>query len=90
MQQIVLYQGDATFLKSIFYPKEKLLGLFWPVPQESASKAEGLQQLLLALSVVAERGEFPERLSPALEARHLDDVEGLLQLCLAKVSPHAA
>jgi hypothetical protein len=89
VEQIVLYQGDAATVKSSFYPKKKLLGLFWPVPVESASKAEGLQELLLALSVVEERGELPDRLSPAVRERHLGEISDLLQQCLARIAPHA-
>ena len=85
VQQVVLYQGETSLLKLVLYPKEKLLGLFWPVPAKSASKAEGLQELMLALSVIAERGELPERLSPATRERHLVEVDALLQRCPAKV-----
>jgi hypothetical protein len=88
--QIVLYQGDTLTLRSSFYPKEKLLGLFWPVPVEAASKAQGLQELLLALSVIAELGELPGRLSPALRERHLAGMSELLQCCLAQVTSNAA
>ena len=89
VHQIVLYQGDSPDLKSAFYPKNKLLGLFWPAPAESASKADGVQELLVALSVVAERGELPERLSPALRERHLGEVADVLHRCLAQVVPDA-
>jgi hypothetical protein len=90
VEQVVLYQGDTPILKSSFHPKEKLLGLFWPVPVESASKAQGLEELLLALSVVGERGELPARLSPAVRERHLAEVSDLLRRCLAQVTPDAA
>jgi hypothetical protein len=89
VRQIVLYQGDSSDLKAVFYPKKKLLGLFWPVPAESASKPDGVQELLVALSVVAERRELPERLSPALRERHVAEVADVLRRCLAKVAPDA-
>jgi hypothetical protein len=89
VQQIVLYQGDSPLLRTSFHPKQQILGLFWPVPVESASKPEGVQELLLALSVVAERGELPARLSPAARERHLGEVSDLLQRCLAQVAPDA-
>jgi hypothetical protein len=43
VDQLVLYQGESAAVKASFYPKKKLLGLFWAMPTESASKAEGLQ-----------------------------------------------
>jgi hypothetical protein len=89
VQQIVLYQGDTPALKSAFYPKKKLLGFFWPVPVEAASKSEGVQELLVALSVVAERGELPDRLSPAARDRHMENVADVLRRCLAQVVPDA-
>lgn len=88
-KQIVLYQGDTSGLKVSFYPKEGLLGLFWPVPVESASKADGVKALLVALSVVAERGELPQRLGSAVRARHEEQVGPLLKRCLSQVVPNA-
>ncbi len=89
VQQIILYQGEGTVVKASFYPKQKTLGLFWPVPLEFASKAEGVQELLLALSVVAERGELPDRLSNAVRERHEAELEPLVRLCLMKVVSNA-
>ena len=90
VRQIVLYQGDTCQLKSVFYPKEKLLRVFWPMPAESASKADGVRELLIALSVVTERGALPERLSPSLRQRHLDELVNVLRRCLAQVVSDAA
>jgi hypothetical protein len=90
VEQIVLYQGETPQLRASFYPKQKTLGLFWPVPSESASKEEGLQELLLALSIVAERGDLPDRVSPALRERHEAELAALGRRCLIKVVPNAA
>jgi hypothetical protein len=59
------------------------------VPAGAASKAEGVRELLLALSVAVERGELPERLSSSLPARHLEELIGLMSRCLSKVMPNA-
>ena len=80
VEQIVLYQGDTPLLRASFYPKQRNLGLFWPVPLESASKAEGVQELLLALSVVTECGELPDRLSPVMRERHETELADLAPL----------
>jgi len=89
VEQVVLYQGDGPSLTTTYYPKEKTLGLFWPVPQEVASKADGLRELLLALSVVHKRGELPSRLSPAIRRGHLEDTSQLLQRCLVQIVSNA-
>jgi hypothetical protein len=88
VQQIVLYQGDTPVLRASFHPKQRTLGLFWPVPLQSASKEEGVQELLLALSVVAERGELPDRLSPAVRERHETELGPLVRRCLT-IAPDA-
>ena len=89
VKQVVLYQGQASVIETSFYPKAHVLGLFWPVPMEAASKAEGLRELLLAFSVSAERGELPARMPAALRERHLASLEDLLQRCLSQVVPNA-
>ena len=89
VRQIVLYQGDSPDLKLTFYPKAQIIGLFWPVPKEAASKADGLRELLLALSVVAERGELPKRLSNPVRTRHLESLGELMQTCLSQVAANA-
>ena len=60
--QITLYQGSIPAAEVKFYPKEKILGLFWPTPSDSISKSQGLNELLLALSVISEHGHLPTRL----------------------------
>jgi|GEM_PF-2360714 len=82
VQQIVLYQSSTPTLKVLFYPKERTLGVFWPMPVESISKTEGVQELLVALAVITERGELPKHLSIAVRERHLGELADLLQQCL--------
>lgn len=87
--QIVLYQAAVGRLEARFYPQGQALGLFWPAPPASASKTDGLMELLLALSIVDERGELPARLSPALRQRHLSSTAPLLARCRALVGENA-
>lgn len=86
VKQIVLYQAKGSELTASYYPKEQIVGLFWPLPEGAISKAEGLRALLLALSVVDERGELPERLATSVRERHLLGVSELFSLCLALVN----
>jgi hypothetical protein len=76
--QITLYQGTTSALKVEFYQKEKTLGLFWPTPLDSISKSQGLEELLLALSVISERGNFPSRLASSARTRHLEKIAPIL------------
>ncbi len=86
VKQIALCQARGSELTTSYYPKEQILGLFWPLPEGAISKAEGLRELLLALSVVDERGQLPERLATSVRQRHLLGVSELFSLCLALVN----
>jgi len=89
VKRIVLCQGQTANVEISFHPKEHVLGLYWPVPVDAASKVEGLRELLLALSLAAERGEVPARISAAVRAQHLASSEDLLKRCLSQVVPNA-
>jgi hypothetical protein len=89
VKQIVLYQGNENALKAKFYPKEQLLGLFWPSPAGTATKSDGVEELLLSLAVAEERGELPERLSKAQRERHLAEVAEIRDRCLQIVTNNA-
>ena len=80
--QIVLYRGQDPGISAAFYPKRHTLGLFWPGPALSISKAEGLEELLVAMSVISERGELPVHLSKSLRERHAVAVSELRENCL--------
>lgn len=89
VKHIVLYQGDGPEVTASFYPKEQILGLFWPDKAASAPKTEGVRELLVALSVVKERGELPARLSASLRKRHQSEVAHVLSVCLPRVAADA-
>lgn len=90
VQQIVLYQGRGKNVSALYYPEARLLGLFWPVDAASVSKAAGLEELLVALSVVAERGKLPTHLSKAIRERHAGDVATLHARCLEAMARNTA
>jgi len=89
VKSIVLYQGGADIDVS-FHPKEQTVGLYWPSLSVDPSKAEAIEVLLVALAVVAERGELPARISPSLRSRLLEQVSELHRKCLAIVAKNAA
>jgi len=90
VQQIVLYQGQRPGLSTAYYSKKNLLGLFWPAEVTSVTKAEGLEELLVALSVVSERGELPTSLSKSIREWHAAGIAGLLETCLEALARNAA
>lgn len=90
VQQIVLYQAKGPGVSAVFYPKAHSLGLFWPADVETVSKAEGLEALLVALSVASERGEVPERLSKSMRKEHSSKIAGPLADCLGAMARNAA
>jgi len=90
VSHIVLYQSRGSEVTASFYPQKNALGLFWPAPRGSVSKAVGLQELLVALSIVDERDELPARVSTSLRERHVAGVADLLSRCLPLLSENAA
>lgn len=89
VKSIVLYQGEADIDVS-FHPKEQIVGLYWPAVSVGHSKAEAIEVLLVALAVVADRGELPSRISPTLRSRLLEQVSEVHQKCLGIVAQDAA
>lgn len=91
VKSIVLYQGGEVEIDVSFHPKERIVGLHWPsssvVP---SSKANAIEKLLVALAIVAERGELPARMSSSLRARILEQVAEVHRKCLAIVTENAA
>lgn len=82
IEQIILYRGQDPGVSAAFYPKKHMLGLFWPAANLSVSKAEGLEELLVAMSVISERGELPVHLSKCARERHVAAVSELRENCL--------
>lgn len=71
--------AEPTF-SCAYFPKEKILGVFWPsVPNEQPTKVEAAEAVLVALSIVADRGELPKRISSSLHSVHRDRTADLLQ-----------
>ena len=89
VKSIVLYQGDAD-IDASFHPKEQIVGLYWPSESVAHSKAKASEALLVALAVIAERGELPARISPSLRSRLLEQASEVQQKCLSIVAHNAA
>ena len=87
VKAIVLYQGSEPSIVVSFYPKSGTIGLFWPpksAPQPS--KSEAVEELLVALAIVAERGALPARISPSLRSRSLNETADIRDLCLSSLA----
>lgn len=86
VKSIVLYQGTGAAMEANYYPKESILGLFWPATNAaSPSKTEAIEELLLALAVINERGELPVRLSSSQRSHVLEVISTVRDKCLAMV-----
>lgn len=91
VKSIVLYQGTETGISVSFYPKEGIIGLFWPAKSaEPPSKAEAIDKLLVAMAIVAEQGALPRYTSTSLHSRTLMEIARIHELCLASVAKNAA
>lgn len=83
VDQIVLYQSVFDDLTVSYHPQQRVMGLHGPRPKEASTKEEGVQELLVAMSVVAELGELPQRLTNPMRRRHLEAVEALVARCMS-------
>ncbi len=88
VKSIVLYQGEGSIDVS-FHLKEQIVSLYWPSLSVGLSKTDAIDALLVALAVVAERGELPARISPSLRSRLLVETSEVRQKCLAIVEDAA-
>lgn len=87
---IVLYQHQQPDLLCQYYEKERILGLFWPsAEREHPTKVEAVEEMLVALSAIAERGSLPTRLSASLRQQYLDDVASVRAKCLEVIGEDA-
>jgi hypothetical protein len=91
VESVVLYSHRDPSFGCTYYPKERVLGLFWPSEQQpqQPSKVEATEELLLALSVIAERGSLPARLSASLREAHLGAIGAIRDSCLKEIGQHA-
>lgn len=91
VKSLTLYQGSEPGIKISFHPKEKVVGVYWPSPSYPfPTKAEALEELLIALSIIAENGKLPESISKSLRAHHLVTQGALLAQCREVVIDNAA
>ena len=91
VESIALYQGEGPSFYAQFFAKERTLGLHSPAPEYTPTrKSAAVEELLLALAVIAERGELPQRLNPSLRAATLGSLGAVRDHCLQVVGENAA
>jgi hypothetical protein len=82
VESIVLCHCAESSVKISFHSKEQVVALYWPQSIESeTTKSEAIEALLIALSIIAERGELPEHIGKALQMHHLKGLGALTQKC---------
>ncbi|MTW10505.1 hypothetical protein GM658_07795 [Pseudoduganella eburnea] len=86
---IVLYQGGSE-LTAKLYARERKIGLFWPLTPTYHTKADAIEVLLVALAIIAERGDLPKRIAPSIRSRALNQISNIYQKCLTAVGLNAA
>ena len=75
---LVLASWESTLSVS-YSPKERVLALSVPAHEsEPLAALAVMRELLVALAVVAERGDLPARLSNSVRARAAQATQGLL------------
>lgn len=73
-----------------YFAKEKTLGVFWPSARYlQPTKVEAAEAVLVAISIVAERGELPKRIGSSLHSDHRKRTADLLRKYLNEMEGHA-
>lgn len=89
VDSIVLYQGSEDSILVTYHPKEKILGLYWPLlPAPVVSKNTAVEELLIALAVIANTGNLPKKMSRTNRARYLDSTSVVRCKCGAVLVAH--
>ena len=65
IQSVTLCQGQESRVYASFHKKEHVLGLHCPENHEGLTKPAAIEELLIALACIKDRGELPDRLSKA-------------------------
>ena len=87
---IVLYEHQEPEFRCRYYEKEKKLGLFWPSNDHNQpTKSKAVDEMLIALSAIANRGSLPDRLSASLRSQYLADAATVRAKCLKVVGEDA-
>jgi hypothetical protein len=76
INEICLYQQSDHEPKFIFYPKPKLLGIYWkPQVNIDEGKIAFINELFINLKSIQELGKLPEKLSTGLKNEFLATTE---------------
>jgi hypothetical protein len=90
-KSLVLCQGTTLLLNVAFHPKEKVVALYWPANSiDTPTKESAVEELLVALSIVAEAGTLPQQVSRSLRLRHLEAIASLADVCRKALLEDAA
>lgn len=75
IKQITLYQSSSDEMYVEYYKKSKDVGLFCP-KNTDISKRDAIDELLIALACIADRGEYPKKLSKSRRNYYLNEIRG--------------
>ncbi|MEW5789852.1 MAG: hypothetical protein AB1899_18580 [Pseudomonadota bacterium] len=81
-KSLVLYGTREPEICVTYHEKEQVIGLYWPMDRNPPPlKSEAINELLAALSIIAESGNLPGRVSHSLRSRHLAAVSAIAKKC---------
>jgi hypothetical protein len=82
VKSLVLYQGDEELQFKLF-PKERMLGMFWPSSAHAQpSVTAATKELLVAFAIAAERGNLPLQISKSQRSWAERQVADLAERCI--------
>lgn len=86
VKSLTFYQARGSSLEFKHHPEEQALGMFWPSAANlQPTPVEAVHELLVALAIVAERGNLPSRVSSSLRAWAEQEVAELAARCAQRI-----
>ena len=82
VKSITLYQTNEGRVSVGYHSKEKAIGLYWPrEANQLHSKSSAIDELLIAMAAVVDKGDLPDKLSESRRTKYLNDTVEIRERC---------
>jgi hypothetical protein len=83
VKEISLFNGSESGVEVFYHPKAQRIDLRWaPSASSIPAKAEAIQELLIAMAIVNNLGEIPNKLKASLRNKYMQDTTEIRNRCL--------
>ena len=77
ISKIALYHARESSLYTVYYPKQKTVGLFCPMDTPQ-TKQDAVNELLIAIVCIIDRGDLPRKMTKSRRQYYLDQAEDII------------